>query len=479
MRKNKFSASHVVLFAMAFPLCLSCSSTSKTNASAAGGAGGGNAGLGGRLGGNGGVTVADAGTADAPQAPAIGADRPALRDFSPALLQQLRVKPGFRVAVFATNVMDARMLALGPEGSVYVTTPMSSQVIRLRDVNGDGDVDDAGERTVVASATDTPSLENVHGIFFNQGRVYLASTKSVVSGTVGDDGSFSGLTTLVSDLPDGGQHPYRTLALGPDGKLYVSVGSDCNACKESNSENATMLRLNLDGTPASDNPPNPQHPMLAQNPLSKISTRIWASGLRNTIGFDWHPITHELWGIDQGSDGLGEETPPEEFNRLAGGNSYGWPFCWGQREVDPVADPPSERMSKETYCPGSTPSVGTGFPAHSSPIAFLFYQGSQYPAEYQNDGFVVLRGSWGRLVPDGYKVVRLHFQDGVPATLAGSAVPYEDFLAGFLLENGTAHFGRLAGLTIDASGAVLVSDDTNGMIYRISYGVASDGGLAE
>jgi glucose/arabinose dehydrogenase len=215
--------------------------------------------------------------------------------------------------------------------------------------------------------------------------------------------------------------------------------------------------------------------MLAANPLSPISPRVWASGLRNTIGFDWNPVTGMLWGVDQGSDGLGEETPPEEINLLTGGNSYGWPFCWGPTRPDPTADDPSQQVTKEQYCPTTTPSIGNGLPAHSSPIAFHFYRGGQFPAEYDNDAFLVLRGSWNRLLPDGYKVVRAHFESGQLAPLPGSTLPYEDFLAGFLIERGTAHFGRVAGLTFDTAGALLVSDDTNGMIYRVSYGEETGG----
>jgi len=410
----------------------------------------------------------EAGEAGSPEkAPPIGVNRPERRDFSPELLAQLRVKPGFKVAVFGTGVSNARMLALGPTGDVYVTRPMTSEVTRLTDLNHDGDVDDVGERVTVANAQSTPALENVHGIVFNGGKVYLASTKSVVAGSVASDGSFTGLTPLVTDLPDGGQHPYRTIAVGTDGLLYVSIGSDCNACRESNSEHGTLLRLNADGT-AAVNPTNAAHPMLAENPLSTISKRVWASGLRNTIGFDWNPVTGALWGVDQGSDGLGEETPPEEFNVLMGGKSYGWPFCWGAQHPDFTADDPSATVSKEQYCPTTEPNID-GLPAHSSPIAFQFYRGGQFPTEYVNDGFAVLRGSWGRLVPDGYKVVRVHFQTGQLAALPGVNVAYEDFLAGFLIEQGSAHFGRIAGLTFDASGALLVSDDTNGMIYRVSY----------
>ena len=486
-------------------LAAACSDSDGTEPSGAGGRGGGAGSLAGR-GGNagrssGGSAGSDAGEAGlaaiagasgavngdseggeageggeggAPQAPPIGVNRPERRDFSPALLAQLRVKPGFEVTVFASAVSNARMLALGPTGDVYVTRPMTSEVTRLVDLNHDGDVDDPGERVLAASALDTPTLENVHGIAFNAGKVYLASTKSVVVGSVAPDGSFTGLTPIVTNLPDGGQHPYRTIAVGSDGLIYVSVGSDCNACPESNSEHASLLRLNADGSSAA-NPANSAHPLLAHNPQSQISTRVWASGLRNTIGFDWNPVSGALWGVDQGSDGLGEEVPPEEFNVLSGGKSYGWPYCWGPGNPDPTADDPSQVLTKQQYCPTTAPSI-SGLPAHSSPIAFQFYRGGQFPSEYVNDAFLVLRGSWGRLEPEGYKLVRVHFEGGQLAELAGSGVAYEDFLAGFLIERGRAHFGRVAGLTFDALGAVLVSDDTNGMIYRVSYRGASTSG---
>ena len=453
---------------------------------ASGGAGGAGRTDGGAGGGGAGGQVADAAVAaDAaaslpPDAGMIVANRPERRDFSPALLDQLRLKSGFRIQLYATGIMGARMLAVGPDGSAYLTVPMKSEVNRLRDNNGDGDVNDPGERTVVASAMETPALQGVHGIAFHQGKVYLGAIKSVVSGLVSPAGDFTALSTVVSNLPDGGQHPNRTLAVGPDGKLYISVGSDCNACNETNPEHATMLRVEVDGSMTA-NPANPQHPMLAHNPMSQISPRVWASGLRNTLGFDWHPVTKELWGFDQGSDGLGEETPPDELNRLVGGKSYGWPFCWGQQQPDPVVDAPSQMLSKQQYCPGSEPAQA-GVDAHSSPIAFLFYAGTQFPAEYRNDAFLVLRGSWDRAQPAGYKLVRVNFENGVPTNLPGSTSVVEDFVSGFLIENGKAHFGRIAGLAIDSAGALLLSDDTNGNIYRISYpaggasGDAGDGG---
>ncbi|HEY0715868.1 MAG TPA: PQQ-dependent sugar dehydrogenase [Polyangia bacterium] len=401
----------------------------------------------------------------------IAASRPETRAFSPTLAQQLRTPAGFAARVFASGLGNPRFLAVDTDGSVYVTLRAQSQVLRLRDTDNDGDASEPGERTVVASAMTTPALEGVHGITIAGGRMYLASVKAVVSAPL-SGGQLGAFTTLVSDLPDGGQHPNRTLAVGPDGKLYVTVGSSCNACGETNPEHATVLRLNLDGT-AATNPANPAHPMLARNPMSRMSPRVFASGLRNTLGFDWHPTTGELWGSDHGSDGLGNDLPPDEINRIEAGKSYGWPFCWGARQIDPIIEEPSMMTTKAQYCPTTAPVLAE-YPAHSAPIGFLFYRGGQFPAAYNGDAFVAFRGSWNRDVPTGYKVVRVNFENGVPAAIPGQSSPIEDFLTGFLIENGRAHFGRLAGLAVDATGALLVAEDTNGVIYRVTHG--SDGG---
>ena len=270
----------------------------------------------------------------------------------------------------------------------------------------------------------------------------------------------------IGDLPDGGQHGNRTLAVGPDGKLYVSIGSSCNACAETNSEHATILRMERNGSSIANRSPV-AHPVLAHNPNAMVSPRVFASGLRNTIGFDWHPTTLELWGSDHGSDGLGNDLPPDELNRLSEGASYGWPYCWADRQVDPVVDEPSKMTSKETYCPRTQPFV-LGYQAHSAPIAFMFYQGYQFPVEYRGDAFVAFRGSWNRATATGYKVVRVHFENGEPAPRAGQMSAVEDFLTGFLLDN-DHQFGRLAGLASDIDGSLLVSEDSNGVIYRVAY----------
>lgn len=408
---------------------------------------------------------------DAPMNPEVGGNavnRPLLRPATTERIAQLRVPSGFHVSVFARDLNNPRMLAVGPDGAVYVTTPMTNQVVRLIDRDGDGMATASGERSVVLTGEEAADLQGVHGIAIHENHMYLASIKAVYQANL-SNGSLSGLKRLVGNLPDGGQHANRTLAIGPDQKLYVTVGSSCNACNESNSEQATMLRLELDGSPAA-NSENPAHPIRAFNPLHTVSSRVFASGLRNTLGFDWNPSTSELIGLDQGADGLGNDIPGDELNVISGGKSYGWPYCWGNRASDPIMSDPSQVSTKEAYCQTTEPQQAA-LPAHSSPIGLLFYRGTQFPQEYRGDAFITLRGSWNREQPTGYKVVRVRFQGGYAI---------EDFLTGFLIENGAAQFGRLAGLTMDNQGSLLIAEDSNGVIYRVSYGPEPvDGGVGD
>ena len=243
---------------------------------------------------------------------------------------------------------------------------------------------------------------------------------------------------MIDGLPDGGQHPNRTIAFGADG-LYISVGSSCNACRETNPEHATLLRFPPEGG----------------------KRAIFAHGLRNTIGFDWHPVTGELWGMDHGSDWRGDDEPPEELNHLQEGKDYGWPFCYANRNVDRHLVTAPEGKSKEDYC-SATQAPALTYQAHGAPIAMIFYRGSQLPADYRGDAFVAMHGSWNRKVPSGYNVVRVRFKNRRP-------VQFEEFLTGFLARDGESYIGRPAGLAMAADGALLVSDDANGVIYRISY----------
>lgn len=408
------------------------SGVSGQNGSEPGGAGnGGDAGEGGAAG------AAGAGDGGANEGGAGGADgraefRPEERPFDPEAFENLSLPDGFTINLFRTGLGQARMLAVhGPH--VYVTQPEQGNVILLVDDDEDGV---AESQTVVASG-----LELVHGIAFHNDDVYLANVKSVYRGTVAANGTFNAVTEIISDLPDGGQHPRRTLGVGPDDLLYISVGSSCDACPETNPEHATLLRSTLPGQDAA-------------------SRTIFAEGLRNTIGFAWHPITGELWGMDQGSDWRGNDVPPEELNQIVQGENYGWPYCYGNRNIDTVIqDPPGE--SKQAFCAASAPPVLLN-QAHQSPIGFAFYTGDTFPAHYQDGAFVAFRGSWNRKPATGYRVAFIPFESGEPTVI-------EDFVSGFLIEDGTATFARPAGVAVAPDGALLFTDDTNGIVYRVQY----------
>lgn len=338
---------------------------------------------------------------------------------------------GFEVSVVATNLGNPRKIVVAPNGTIYVTRREQKDVLALRDTTGDGR---ANQRRTVAS-----NLDFVNGITIHENRLYFVTDTQLYSADLRPDGTEGQPQLLIDDIPDAGQHPNRTLAFGPDGMLYLSVGSTCNACNEPNEEHATLLRVQPDGSNRS----------------------IYARGLRNTIGFAWHPVTGELWGMDHGSDWRGDDQPPEELNQIQQGKHYGWPFCWGDRQPDVYLPADPENASKEEFC-ATTESPTLTYQAHSAPLAFLFYNGSQFPAEYQGDAIITMRGSWNRKAPVGYKLVRVRFQNGRP-------VQFEDFITGFLSEDRQAQFGRPVGLTTAPDGSVLFTDDTNGVLYRISY----------
>jgi glucose/arabinose dehydrogenase len=363
-----------------------------------------------------------------PQQVVSHAFRPEQKEFSDESLKQLKLPDGFRINVFRKGLGNARMLLVSDEGRVYVTRMKEGKVTLLDDANRDG----------VADKQKDTDLKDVHGITIHKGHMYLATVKHLYRSKLQGDGSLGDLEKIGTELPDGGQHPRRTIGFGPDGLLYISIGSTCNNCEESNPEHATMLRAKADGS----------------------GRTIFAKGLRNTIGFAWHPQTQELWGMDHGSDDRGDDLPPEELNKIVEGGDYGWPFCYGEKIVDPIANEPKEGNKQERCAKSLAPILG--YQAHSAPIAFVFYTGSQFPKEFRNDAFVAMRGSWNRIPATGYKVVRIRFENGKPKA-------FEDFVTGFLVQEGKAHFGRLAGLAVAKDGSLLLTDDANGVIYRVAY----------
>jgi Raf kinase inhibitor-like YbhB/YbcL family protein len=350
-------------------------------------------------------------------------------------IQELQLPSGFRVARFA-EMVNPRMIAVATDGAVYVTSREPGTLVMLRDIDGDGI---AETQRVVAEK------KGLHGLALHDSRMYVATVKEIFVADRSADGTLGELRMLVDDLPDGGQHPNRTLAFGPDGKLYVTVGSTCNSCRESSEESAAILRMDSDGK----------------------NRQVFASGLRNTIGFGWHPVSRRMFGLDHGIDWLGDQEQPEELNELVEGARYGWPFVYADGRLNEQENTPTG-YTHEMWKHRSEEPVLL-YEAHSAPMQMVFYTGDQFPEEYRSDAFAAMRGSWNRREPSGYEVVRIRFDgDGRPESI-------EPFLTGFLAQGASpdgrdGQFARLAGVAILEDGSLLVGDDANGVLYRVSYG---------
>ncbi|MDQ7948403.1 MAG: PQQ-dependent sugar dehydrogenase [Pedobacter sp.] len=355
---------------------------------------------------------------------------PQHEDYRPSLMARLKVPAGFKVEAIASGLGKPRMMALTDKGGLYVTRRDVGDVILLQDKDGDGKME--------SLTTVWANFLGVHGIAIQDGYLYLANSTDLRRGKINNDGTLTDTMTLVKDLPEGAQHDNRVLNFGPDGMLYISVGSSCNDCGETNKEHATILRFSKDFS----------------------SRKIFARGLRNTIGFDWNPMTREMWGCDNGTDWRSDEFPPEELNRIIEDQDYGWPRVFAKQQVDQTREDPIG-ATKEAYAKTTVPSV-MEFPAHSAPIDFRFLGSAKdLPKDYQDDALVCWHGSWNRSRPEGYKVQRIKFENGQP-------IGMEDFFSGFLSPDGKTRFGRPAGLAVSAKGTIYISDDESGVIYAVS-----------
>lgn len=353
--------------------------------------------------------------------------KPAQVKFSPDLLKKIKVPKDFKVNVFAKDLGAPRMMVHDNEGNIYVSHPTEGEILILKDTNNDGAAD--------TQATFIKGYEKAHGMAINENKLYFIALKKIYSVELKDS---SKVKLLVDNLPNVGQHENRSLAIGPDKKLYVSIASNCNSCVDPEKTMASMQVFDLDGK----------------------NQKTFASGLRDTIGFDWHPNTGAFYGMDHGTDWMGEEFPREELNLLEQGKDYGWPFCWNEKKPDTnlIKDP--EGMTKEEYCSKKTQGPVLTVDAHTAPIAFTFYKGDMFP-NYKGSAFTALHGSWNRKKPRGYNVTMISFKDGKP-------VKSEEFMSGFLAKDGKSQFGRPAGLLELKDGSLLVSDDSAGVIYRVS-----------
>jgi Raf kinase inhibitor-like YbhB/YbcL family protein len=360
---------------------------------------------------------------------AVHVFKPAKVDATPERIAGIQAPAGFKVTLFARGLQNARIIAVAPNGNIYVSRRDQGDVVLLK-MNDQGQED--GAPVTVANRS------GAHGLAIRDNKLYLATVKQLFVADIKADGRLGPLKLLIKDLADAGQHADRTIAFGPDGQLYISVGATCNACNEDNPENATMLRATPDGK----------------------TRRIFATGLRNTIGFDWNPATGELWGLDNGIDFLGDESQPEELNKIEFGKQYGWPHVYGAGDLNPQSTPPGG-ITKEEWKANSAPMV-LGYTPHAAPMQLVFYTGRAFPPEYDGDAFATMRGSWNRAQASGYEIVRIHFVKGEPEWI-------RPFVTGFLTDNGTTHIARPMGLAIANDGSLLMADDANGGIYRVAY----------
>ncbi|HLE24111.1 MAG TPA: sorbosone dehydrogenase family protein [Thermodesulfobacteriota bacterium] len=336
-------------------------------------------------------------------------------------VDEIRLPNGFKIEEFASNLGSPRFMAFSPDDVLFVTIIGKGTVVALPDKDKNGKTDKV--------ITFVKGLNHPHGIAFYKGYLYIGETNQIVRFKYqGFDSTPGKKEIIVPNLPARG-HFTRTVGFGPDEKMYVSIGSSCNVCEEKDERRAAILQFNPDGG----------------------EERVFAKGLRNSVGITWNPETKELWATDNGRDWLGDNLPPEEINIVKFEKHYGWPYCYGDRVPDPDFDTPD-------FCKKTTPPVFE-MQAHSAPLGLTFYMGKLFPEEYQGDLIVAFHGSWNRSMPTGYKVVRIKMKNGKPQKI-------EDFATGWL--KGQRAWGRPVDLIVGPDGSLYVSDDKGGFIYRIT-----------
>jgi glucose/arabinose dehydrogenase len=370
--------------------------------------------------------------------------------------QRLRAASGFEVRLWAEGIPNARFMRFSPKGALLVSQPRLGRVLQLlADRDGDGVSD--GQRVFL------DDLDHPHGIDFRQGHVYIGEGSAIarvayVESKVESKGESEGeskgesgaepieprgeVVRIATGIPKGGNHWARTLRFGPDGGLYLNVGSSCNVCEEMDPRRGTLMRFSADGS----------------------GGEIYAAGLRNSTGFDWRPGTDELFATDNGRDLLGDDEPPCELNRVVRGGFYGWPYANGFKQPDPDFGAGQERRIE-----ASIPPVHP-FRAHNAPLGIIFVRHPEALPSMRGAALVALHGSWNRSELDGYKVVSLHWDEA-------DRITERDFLTGFQL--GDDVIGRPVDVAEGPDGAFYVSDDYAGVIYRVAPIGAADSVAAQ
>lgn len=336
----------------------------------------------------------------------------------------LTLPAGFSISLFARNLDAPRVMTWDNQGHLLVSVPSKGSVVAFSQESGML----AAEKTVVAG------LNRPHGLAVRGAMLYVAETDNVSTYVYDADTMSATEKKKIIDLPGGGNHYSRTIAFGPDGKLYISVGSSCNVCVEKDWRRAKILVANADGT----------------------DLKEFGTGLRNSVFFTWHSTTRDMWATDMGRDLIGDNIPPEEVNIVKAGSDYGWPYCYGKRVWDKTFDSSSQASSR---CAASVAPV-VEMQAHSAPLGLAFIPDS-WPSEYHDDLLVAFHGSWNRTEPTGYKVVRIKLDE------KGSYQGIEDFITGW--QAGDGILGRPVDVLFDAAGALFITDDKAGVIYRVTY----------
>ena len=340
------------------------------------------------------------------------------------LALDLQLPPGFSIAVYADGVPAARELARGTNGTVFVGSGDAGRVYALTD---DGGAGKPARVRVIARGLTAPI-----GVAFHEGDLYISAiSRIVVLRDIEHHLDDPPKPELITDkLPDKAHHGGKFIAFGPDGRLYVPVGAPCNVC-EPGPEFAKLLSMRADGS----------------------DWRDVATGIRNTVGFDCQPTTHQLWFTDNGRDMLGDDLPSDELNRITrSGEHFGFPYCHQGDTLDP-------EFGAGKSCASYTPPVAK-LGAHVAALGMRFYTGTMFPADYRGAVIVAEHGSWNRSKKSGYRVVAVH--------VGGAKTGEQTVLVDGFQHDEKAH-GRPADVLVMPDGALLVSDDLSGAVYRVSW----------
>lgn len=337
-------------------------------------------------------------------------------------LSDIRLPAGFRIEIAVDGVANARSMALGDQGTLFIGTRRSGRVYAVTDQDGDGRFDPP--RVLF------DGLRMPNGIAFRQGALYVAENHRIVRyDRIEQQLDQPPEPAVLARLPTETHHGWRYLAFGPDGRLYVAIGAPCNICNEPGF--GTIVRMRADGG----------------------EREVMAAGVRNSVGFDWQPGSAVLWFSDNGRDWLGDDLPPDELNRAAEpGLHFGYPYCHAGDIPDPEY---GEQRSCREFTP---PALRLG--AHVAALGVRFYTGKQFPADYRDQLFIAEHGSWNRTEPVGYRI-------GLARIEGDRVTSYEPFADGWLGPHGVS--GRPVDLLVMPDGSLLVSDDHAGVVYRISY----------